>query len=100
MVLGSVELAAATTTLVFSVDQSRTIQQIVFANDNGVAVNVKLYVVPADTTQADKHIWVPGKQMDANDTVLLLEHNFSLALGEAIWAYSDTANVSVNVIGV
>ena len=99
MILGSVDLAATTETLVFSVDQARTIQQISFANRNAGHVLLRLWIVPRDTAKADKHIWVPDKNLAAKSVVLLFEHNIDLEQGEQIWAYSDTANVSVNVVG-
>ena len=99
MILASVSLDAPGNTLIFSVDCTRTIEQISFANRGGGAVLLRLWIVPFDTALANEHAWLYNKSLAPSSTALLLEHNFTLSLGEQIWAYTSVAGVSVNVAG-
>jgi hypothetical protein len=99
-ILGSADLAAATATEVYKADQNRTIDQLIICNRNAAGVDLKVWYVPADTIRGDEHATVWGKTLAANSTLYLNEEIKRLALFESIWVESDTASVSVSVIGL
>ena len=99
-VLASVELSAATATLVLRLDANRQVQQIVATNDNDSDATIQLWIVPRDTIRADKHKWVPSTLLPENEFVLMLEGPITLGPQDQIWAESDLTNVNINVTGI
>jgi hypothetical protein len=99
MVLGSVDAAAGVPTLAFSVDRNRIIQQISWCDRSGSAQNLRLWIVPVDTTRADSHAHLWDRQLPASSTLLTQMHSMELEYGEAIWVQGSVGSLSVNVIG-
>jgi hypothetical protein len=100
MILASVNVGAATTTLIYSVDRTRSIQQITFCDRGGSDQNTRLWLVPFDTTlDEDAHARMYDRVLPANSTLLLKQHNITLEYGEAIWAYGSLGSLTVSVDG-
>lgn len=93
-------VAGSTPELLFSIDQSRRIQQITASEHNNVASRIWLWLVPHDTARGDEHKIINDRALPANSTLLLLEHDWNLSLGEKIWVQADTTDISFTLIGV
>jgi len=96
-ILGSADLAVATNTLLFTVDATPQTLNVRFANRNATAARIRLAIgtgaSPALKDYVDYDVTVQGFGV-LEDTGLVA------SLGEKVWAYSDTANVSVRAHGI
>ena len=95
--LGSANLAADTTTLLFTVASTPQTFNVRFANTNAFSVRVTLAIgtgsTPAAGDYLDYHTTVPANSI-LEDTAIVA------SAGEKVWVYSDTANVSVRAHGM
>ena len=97
MILGSEDVGAAVNKLIFSVDKTRIIRNVTFADRSGSAQTMRLWIVPRDVILVDKYAWIYDRNLPANSTLLFLLNNLTLLLGDAIWAYGSGGSLSVNV---
>lgn len=95
--LGSADLAANTYTLIFTANVTPQTFNVRFANRNSIPVKVRLAigagVSPALGDYVDYDINISGYGI-MEDTGLVASS------GEKIWAWSDSANVSVRAHGM
>jgi hypothetical protein len=97
-IYGQVDLAAATNTTVYGPTvPTKGVFNIRFCNRNSSAVSVRLSVSATSTPAAKEYIEY-GALIPANG--VLEDQGIPIQAGMYIQAYSDTANVSVNVWGV
>jgi hypothetical protein len=100
MILGTVELDGVMPKTLFSVDQTRIIEQVTFVNRNpGVGVGIRMWVVPRDVERTDTHAWLYDMSLPAQSTIPILEKDLTMRYGEKIVVESDTANVNAIVVG-
>lgn len=96
-ILNSVDVSAAVNTEAFRVDRTRKIQNITFCSRTSAAQNLRLFVVPKDTTLADKHAWMYDVNLPGNAPLLFPMNAITLEYGDIIWVYGSEGSLSVNV---
>ena len=100
MILAGVEPSASTNTLLFRMDRARSISEIMIANRSTPAVNIRVWVLPTNTTLDNKYAWAYDISIPANSTLGLLEGNLlPLSLGEEVWIFASAVRVSFNLVG-
>lgn len=98
-IYGQVDLAASTYTTVFGPTVAAPgTYNIRFCNRNATAVTVRLAIAPAAGTPGSTTFIEYGTPIPAYG--VLEEQGIPIQATKYITAYSDTANVSVNVWGV
>lgn len=99
MILGQADLQAVIRAVVHTMAEERVIEQIIFCNRTDVIVNIRLWLVEVDGIAEDKAAVMKDRQLPANSTLMMLEHDFTMRTGEAIHASSSEDDVSVTVMG-
>ena len=95
--LGSVNLAANTTTLLFTVAATPQSFNVRFTNRNNTSAQIRLAIgtgsSPSPEDYMDYNLVLPAYSV-LEDTGIVA------SLGEKVWVYSDIANVSVRAHGL
>ena len=97
--LGTADLAATTITDVYTVPASTlTSCNINICNRNATAIAIRIAVSDTTVTQGVDEFLVYDKSISANDSAQITAN--TLDATKIITAYSDTANVSIVVMGI
>ena len=100
MILAAVSPAADTATLLFTIDRTRNISEILIVNRTASSINVIVWGLPHDQVREDKYRWASNIAIPANSTLALLETTtFPMALGEKIEVQADATGVNFILIG-
>lgn len=99
MILGQADLTAVTDTEIHVLTEERVIEQVIFCNRTDVIVNIRMWLVAVGDSVADKAASMRDRQLPANGTLMMLEHDFTMRTGESIHAYTSEDDVSVTVLG-
>ena len=87
---GSLQRQAATVeTEIHVLTEERVIEQIIFCNRTDGIVNIRLWLVAVDVSVADKAAAMRDRQLPANSTLMMLEHDFSMRTGESSHPYAS-----------
>lgn len=98
MIFGQKSLAATTNEEVDPGNFPRTIDQINIANRTGGALTFRIWIVRADETLGNEHVYIYDASVAANDRAVFTD-DIPLGLSDTIWMYASNTGLSASVFG-
>lgn len=99
MIFGQLELTSATNEVLDAGNFARTVQQINVANNTAGALTFRIWIVKADETLANKHQYIYGASIGANDRAVFSD-DIPLGLSDKIFVWASGAGLVAAVFGV